>query len=56
MQQKTINYIFSAVIVVLALILGYFGFTLPVQPEIPSPLPTSTPVGVDVDWLVIGVP
>lgn len=40
MQQKTINYIFSAVIVVLALILGYFGFTLPVQPEIPSPLPT----------------
>lgn len=40
MNQKKINYIFSAVIVVLALILGYFGFTLPVTPEMPSPLPT----------------
>lgn len=40
MDQKRINYIFSAVMVVLALILGWFGMTLPVQPEIPSPLPT----------------
>lgn len=40
MSQQRINYVFSAVLVVLALVLGYFGFTLPVQPEIPSPLPT----------------
>lgn len=40
MSQQKINYVFSAVLVVLALILGYFGMTLPVQPEIPSPLPT----------------
>lgn len=40
MSQQKINYVFSAVLVVLALVLGYFWFTLPVQPEIPSPLPT----------------
>lgn len=40
MSQQKINYVFSAVLVVLALVLGYFGMTLPVQPEIPSPLPT----------------
>jgi hypothetical protein len=44
MTQQKINYIFSAVMVVLALILGWFGMTLPVAPVIPSPLPTPTPV------------
>lgn len=44
MDQKKINYLFSAVLVVLALILGFFGMTLPVQPVIPDPLPTPTPV------------
>lgn len=39
MTQKQVNYIFSATILVLALVLGYFGVTLPLQPEIPTPLP-----------------
>lgn len=44
MTQQKINYVFGAVLVLLAMVLGYFGFTLPVTPEIPSPLPTPTPV------------
>lgn len=43
MNQQKVNYIISAAIVVLALILGFFGMTLPVVPEIPAPLPTATP-------------
>jgi hypothetical protein len=43
-NQQKVNYIISAAIVVLALILGFFGMTLPVQPVIPDPLPTPTPI------------
>lgn len=38
MEQRKVNYIFSAVIIVLALVLGYFGVTLPITPDIPEPL------------------
>jgi len=44
MNQQKINYIVMAGLCILALILGFFGITLPVTPEIPSPLPTPTPV------------
>ncbi len=44
MNQQKMNYIISAAIVILALVLGFFGMTLPVTPEIPSPLPTPTPI------------
>lgn len=44
MNQQKINYIVMAGLCILALILGYFGVTLPITPEIPSPLPTPTPV------------
>ncbi len=38
LSQKQINYIFSAAVIILGLVLGYFGITLPTQPEIPEPL------------------
>jgi hypothetical protein len=44
MSQQKINYIVMAGLCMLALILGYFGISLPVTPEIPAPLPTPTPV------------
>jgi len=44
MSQQKINYIVMAGLCVLALILGYFGISLPVTPEIPAPLPSPTPV------------
>lgn len=39
MTEQKINYIISAILVLAVLVAGYFGITLPVQPEIPDPLP-----------------
>lgn len=38
MSDKQKNYIASALVLIVALIAGYFGIQLPVQPEIPEPL------------------
>lgn len=46
MDQKKKDYIFAAVFVVVALVLGYFGVSFPASPEIPAPLPTATPVDI----------
>lgn len=44
MNEQRVNYLISAVLVVAVLVAGFFGVTLPVQPVIPTPLPTMTPL------------
>lgn len=46
MNQQKKDYILAAVFVIAALVLGYFGISFPVSPEIPAPLPTATPVDI----------
>jgi len=39
MTTQKLNYILMSVLLAVALLAGYFGITLPIQPEIPDPLP-----------------
>lgn len=47
LNQTQINYIFSAAVIILGLVLGYFGITLPTQPEIPEPIQSGNVVTYD---------
>jgi len=44
MNTQKINYIVMLLLLITVLIAGYFGIVLPIQPVIPDPLPTATPV------------
>lgn len=49
MNEKKIQYVIMALMVIVSLVLGYFGIQYPVDTPVPAPLPTETPM--DLEWV-----